>query len=489
MLNSVRARLTLWYAAALSIALVVFSVLVYALMVRAVYTRVDGGLRSVMEVTALSLNHEIEEHEGKAKGEESFAWVLTTMQQTSFPRHAIAVFEGLRLVARKSGTNGIAAIRPNAPARRGKPSFLTSGDVRTASTGVFVNYANTEYEVIASEPLAPALAELADFRRVLYAAVGLAVLFAVLPGYFLARRTLAPVVTMSEAAARIGSKNLDERLTVANPGDELGKLASTFNSLLGRLEAAFRQQRQFMADASHELRTPISVARTASEVTLERAHRPEEEYRDALETVEQQMRRLTRVVQDMFTLARADAGVYPVEKAEFYLDELLRETARAASLLGKRKGVEVMVPQFPEAPVHADESLIRQLVMILLDNAVKYTAAGGVVRTQLEYRDHFYRIAITDTGCGIPTEAQPHIFKRFFRVDKARSRAEAAASGGAGLGLAMALWIAELHKGTLVLSESSPSGSCFVATIPRGPVHSPEPSAQHAPLTAEKPLR
>jgi heavy metal sensor kinase len=471
MLNSVRSRLTLWYAAALSTALLVFSVLVYVLMVRAVYKRVDGDLRSVLEVTALSLNHEIEEHEGKDKGEQSFAMVLNTMQHTSFPRHAIAVFEGNRLVARKPASSGATALRPPNIPYSAAPVFLTSGDMRIAITPVYVAYARSSYEVVASERLAPAWAELVEFRRTLYAAVGLSLLFAILPGYLLARRSLAPVVAMSETADRIGSKNLNERLAVANPDDELGKLALTFNSLLGRLESAFRQQRQFMADASHELRTPISVARTASEVTLERPHRPEEEYRDALETVEQQMRRLTRVVQDMFTLARADAGVYPVEKSDFYLDELLRETARAAALLGTREGVGVMLPEFAEAPVHADESLIRQLVMILLDNAVKYSPVGGVVRLDLEFRDGTYSIGVDDTGWGIPPEAQPHIFERFFRVDKARSRAASGGSGGGGLGLAIARWIAELHNGTLVLAHSGPGGSRFVATVPGGRAH------------------
>jgi signal transduction histidine kinase len=253
-------------------------------------------------------------------------------------------------------------------------------------------------------------------------------------GWYLAQRSLAPAVAMSR-----------------------------------RLEASVRQQKQFMADASHELRTPISVARTAAEVTLESERRSEADYREALDVIRGQMSRLSRIVQDMFTLAQADAGVYPLQNSLFYFDELLRECVKAASVLGSRRGVTIQMTPCPEAPCHGDESLVRQLVMILLDNAVKYTPEAGRVLVSLQRQGSEYRLSVTDSGPGIPPEARAHVFERFYRVDKARSRASAVHGGsGAGLGLAIGKWIAAAHQGRLELTRSGPEGTVFTASLPAG---------------------
>jgi signal transduction histidine kinase len=278
---------------------------------------------------------------------------------------------------------------------------------------------------------------------------------------------------MSERARRIGAENLGERLPVVNPRDELGQLAATFNELLSRLDdaftrqqEAFEQQRQFMADASHELRTPLSVIRAASEVTLEEPDCEASEYREAMATVGEHARRLTRIVEDLFTLARADAGQREIERKSFYLDELVIETARAASVLALRKGVEMECAPAPEAPFNGDEGLLRQMILNLLDNAIKHTPAGGRIRLSLGRRDSEYAITVEDSGAGVPAEARPHIFRRFYRADKARSRAVAADGGGAGLGLSIARWIAEAHDGRLELARSDESGSAFIASFP-----------------------
>jgi heavy metal sensor kinase len=269
---------------------------------------------------------------------------------------------------------------------------------------------------------------------------------------------------MSERARRITAESLEERLPVVNPRDELGQLATTFNELLTRLETSFDQQLRFMADASHELRTPLSVMRTATDVTLRRERREEAEYRDAFQIVSEQTHRLTRIVEDMFTLARADAGSRTLEESDFYLDELIAETARAASVLGESKGVRLDVNQAMEMLCHGDEGLLRQMIMNLLGNAIKHTPSGGVVGISLDRRNGQYEIRVSDTGTGIPVEAQPHIFERFYRADKSRSRATD--GGGAGLGLAIARWIAEAHKGQVELERSDETGSVFFASVP-----------------------
>jgi signal transduction histidine kinase len=209
--------------------------------------------------------------------------------------------------------------------------------------------------------------------------------------------------------------------------------------------------------------------RTAASVTLEKAHRSEEEYRSALAIMDEQSRRMSRIVEDMFRLARADAGRLALESRPFYLDEVLAESSRAASILAAPKNIHVELPPLPEAPCHGDEDLVRRMFMNMLENAVKYTPEGGRIAVNFARQNGRYLVSVSDTGFGIPAEAQPHVFERFFRVDKARSRVEGLKDGigaGAGLGLAIARSIAEAHRGSLVLQHSDQEGSTFQAILP-----------------------
>jgi len=421
MFEPVRVRLTLWFAAVIAVVLIVFSLLVYAQMASSIQQRIDAGLQNVIDVAALSLLHEIEEHEGKDKGEESFRLVLRTMHQRTFPRQGIAVYEGHRLVALKPGEGGMVPERHDP----GEAPFHTNDNRRDAIGTVYVPIAKTTYGIVAAERLGAANVELARLRQTLFTAVPVTFLLIALLAWWLAGRSLAPV------------------------------------------EAMAVQQKQFMADASHELRTPISVARTASEVTLEASSPVEADYREALTVIRAQTGRLTRIVQDMFILAQADAGVYTLQRSAFYLDELLRECVQAASILGSRRGVTVDMIAAEEALCHGDEGLVRQLAMVLLDNAVKYTPAGGHVELELAASERGYRIQVSDTGIGIPEPSRTLVFRRFYRVEKARSRASSEYGGsGAGLGLAIGRWIAEAHHGTLELTSSGPGGSVFTVCLP-----------------------
>jgi heavy metal sensor kinase len=305
--------------------------------------------------------------------------------------------------------------------------------------------------------------ELAFLRRIVAYIVPIALGIAAIGGSFLARKSLAPVVAMADRARRIGVENLSARLPVANPRDELGHLAETFNELLGRLEASLGQQRQFMADASHELRTPVTTTRTAAAVALQQNHREESEYRETLKIVEQQAARLSRVVDDMFTLARADAGNYPMRTMPMYVDEVVDEVVRAARVVAGTRNVSVEATVIPSAVFSGDEDLIRRMIVNLVDNAVRHTPEGSTVRVELDETDSGYAIAVKDQGPGIPADIREQIFERFFRGDAAR---RAGARDGAGLGLALARWIARAHGGDVVLARSSQSGSTFVISLP-----------------------
>lgn len=478
--NSVRLRLTFWYVAVLGLVLIGFSAGVYTLLAQSAHDKVDEELAGAINVLELSLRHEVEEHQGDISGERAYTAVVDMVYRDSFPGIAIATYARGRQVAAKPGLGGFV---PEAPEAAGSSMVYQDADFgpepgRCAVIQVSVAPLG-EYQFVAWTSLLPVQAEMASHRRVFFLAIPLALLAAAIGGFLLARKSLAPVVAMSETAGQISSRDLSQRIAVANPKDELGQLASTFNQLLERLEKSFTRQRQFMADSSHELRTPLYVAHTAAQVTLEQPGRPEADYREALATIDQQIRRLNRLVDDMFLLAHADAGVYPLDMTEFYLDEAVAECVRAAKLLGVRRQIQVAGPDPAELPCHGDEGLIRQLIMNLLDNAVKYTPSGGEVRLSLDNsQPDFYALEVRDTGPGIPPEAQARIFDRFYRVDKARTRSAAHDAGGAGLGLAIAKWIAEVHGGQLTLASSGPDGSTFRATFRRAPAR---------PVTASRP--
>jgi len=314
---------------------------------------------------------------------------------------------------------------------------------------------------------------LADARDAAIAAVLVALLLSALAGYVLARKSLSPVIAMSRQADRIGAANLHERLLVAHPHDELGRLATTFNRLLDRVSDAFAHQRRFMADASHELRTPVAILRGEADVTLSSSERTREDYRGALIVVRDAADRLSRTVNDIFLLARVDASQVPSAPELVYLDELVNDTCRAIRSLAAQRGIKLVCESAGEISYVGDTALLERLVMNLVDNAIKYSDDGGTVSVCLERTASEIDLTIANGGRGIPKDAQAHVFERFFRVDTARTQTGQAmslqVSSGSGLGLAIAKWIAELHGGRIDLTSSMPGRTVFTVRLPVTP--------------------
>jgi two-component system, OmpR family, sensor kinase len=209
------------------------------------------------------------------------------------------------------------------------------------------------------------------------------------------------------------------------------------------------------------LRTPVTVARTAAAVALQRSQRGEAEYRDALAIIEQQTTRLSRIVEDMFTLARADAGRYPMHRTVMYLDEVVDDVVRAVRVIAGPRQIAVDIVTAEAASFTGDEDLIRRLVTNLLDNAVRHTPEGGTVSVRLGRREDDYVVTVTNPGTEIAPEARPHLFERFYPADRART----ARGGGAGLGLALARWVARAHGGDVVLVSSDRQATTFEAVL------------------------
>lgn len=462
MFNSVRVRLTLWYVAMFGLLLAGFSAFVYLVLSQTLYERLDQSLSQTAQSVAGEFRSELEETEGGALP--SAAQALTELR---LHRVYVGIFDGEQLLAANFDgdqqipiPNELLSVPPGDDA-----IFHTIQGYQKEGARVAVISAHTngkDYLVVAAEPLHNLVEQLESIRQIFYIGFPLSLLVAGFGGFILAKGSLAPVVAMSNQAEQISARNLHERLSIGNKGDELGHLARVFNDLLARLDSSFESMREFMADASHELRTPLSIIRGEADVALSQ-DRDESEYREALATIQDETKRLSRIVDDMMALARADAGQRPLQIAEFYLNDLVEECCKAARVLALREGVSLNLDPTADISYRGDEELLRRMLLNLLDNATKYTPSGGSISVKVECESANVKIVVSDTGVGIPAESASHVFERFYRVDKARSRAD----GGSGLGLAIAKWVAEAHKGSIDLISSPGHGSKFTVSLPR----------------------
>lgn len=283
----------------------------------------------------------------------------------------------------------------------------------------------------------------------------LTLLASLLLGDYLTRRALQPIDTIAQAAQQItAADDLSRRIPYDGPPDELGQLTRTFNETLERLEKLFNVQRRFVADVSHEMRTPLTTIR--GNVDIMRRFGYDEE---AMAAIDGEARRMSRLVEDLLLLAKADAGRLPLERRLIELDSLILEVYKQAHLLSE--GVEVRLGTVNPARVYGDPDRLKQLLLNLVSNGLKYTPEGGTVTLAVTREDARVRVSVSDTGVGIPAEDLQHIFDRFYRVDKARSRAK----GGTGLGLSIAQWIADAHGGQLSVTSAPGEGSIFTLTL------------------------
>jgi heavy metal sensor kinase len=284
---------------------------------------------------------------------------------------------------------------------------------------------------------------------------------AALVGYWISGRALNPVDEIAIATRRIGAANLSERLPSRGNGDELDRLSETLNGMLGRLEQSFRQITQFTADASHELRTPIAIIRATAEVTGAHPRNPEDQRR-AWQVVLTQTERTSRVIEDLLFLARADASSEGLILETFDLSALIREAADEMDLVARRAGVSVS-SRVRDCPITGDADALRRVVLILLDNAIKFTPDGGSVLIVLDRSaSALAEVTVSDTGVGISAEDLPHVFDRFYRVSRDRSRK----TGGAGLGLSIAQWIVTAHRGHIEAHSAPGTGATFTFRLP-----------------------
>lgn len=319
------------------------------------------------------------------------------------------------------------------------------------------------YTVEVAAPMDELFEALERFRIMLLLTAPVLLVAASAGGYWISRRALAPVDAISKAAQKISIENMAERLDVPKTGDELARLSETLNEMLARLESSVRRMAQFTADASHELRAPVSLIRTTAEVAVLNRDRSAGEYLASLDEILEEAERTSQVVDSLMWLARAESSKEILERIPVDAAAVVQNAAEQGQRLARSRGVAFSV-KLPASPIqiHADAEALRRALFILMDNAVKYTPEGGSVEAGLEARDGFAVASVTDTGIGIDASDLPHVFDRFWRADKARSREQ----GGAGLGLAIAKWIVEMHGGEISARSEMGKGSRFEVRLP-----------------------
>ncbi len=453
---SIRARLTLWFIALMTVALTAFSVGVMWWHMRAVRAQFDVELTGIGAEMASVMREELGESGNLRRA------VAETRSSMDVPGRATAILdaEGESIAAEWRGFDY------GGPTRQASIA-LTPGAVSLRDAGgqwrILLRHESSpagDYTILVGGTTDQIERQQYLLARILLVATPLLVLVAAGVCWWVASSALRPVTVMAAQAEAITASSTDRRLAPPTTSDELAQFARAFNRLLDRLGTALQLQRQFMADASHELRTPVSAIQTAAEVTLQRQGRDEAEYREALTIVSEQSTRLGRMVADMFVLARADAGGGRLTVRPLYLDEVVAECVRAAALLATANGIHLVTSIQPEIPLSADDGLLHQLVANLIDNAVRYTREGGTVTVSVTADRSEAIVAVADTGPGIAPADRERVFDRFVRLDPARARAS-----GAGLGLPIARWVAEQHGGTLTL-EPGGAGCVFVVRLP-----------------------
>jgi heavy metal sensor kinase len=454
--KSIKFRLTIWYLVAIAVLLVVFGTVAYYLLSKNLYRNLDASLRARVEELQRSI---------KIDGDR----VLFDRKVDEL----VLIYDAsAKLFSRLGPNEEFADIKETVQqALFGNSSFVSA----ETAVGTYVrlyaapfNNDSQRMAIVVGRLPNDILSMLAIFRMVMLNSSVLLLVLAGVGGWFLAGRTLKPVERMAEIARGIGESDLSRRIDVESD-DELGRLASTLNGMIARLEEAFLKQRRFVADASHELRTPLAVLQAESSLVLEK-HRSQEEYRRSLELVSQEVNYMSEIVGKLLVLARSDASSELVSVQEVNVADLLSELSQDIEALAQEKGLRLSFSPMDGVTVKGDRVRLRQLFLNILDNALRYTPAGGTITGSVVRKDDQAVATIEDTGIGIPEEHLPFIFDRFYRVDKVRTDGE----GGTGLGLSIATSIAKMHGGTIEVDSRVGGGSIFRIVLPlAGPPSKP----------------
>ncbi len=463
-LRSIRVRLTLWYIFILGCTLTLFSSLVYYQMSRSLYKSVDHKILTISEVIASSMSphsrslfSDLEKKLAKQVGRQPTAKFIQLLDRSGNIGGKSLNLKNKRLPvsfeALQNAAKGI--ITYETKEVFGEPLRIITYPVKRPGTGI--------RSIV---QVATSLAGVKDTLRrlvlILVSVVPLALIIASIGGIFLANKVLKPVNEINRITREITSKNLELRVPQPTTHDELSQLVETINGMIERLEKSFKQIQQFTADASHELKTPLTILKGEAELALRKDRKPEE-YRQYLRSSLEEINRLTRLVQDLLVLSRADTGRLVLHKEPVDLTTLVDACCEQCRFLGENRKVQIISYHEAEAWILGDPYRLKQMLFNLVENAIKYSESGGKVEILTTRNGKYVNVLVRDEGVGIEEKDIPYIFDRFYRVDKSRSRE----AGGTGLGLSICKWIAEAHGGKITVESTPEQGSCFTVWLPR----------------------
>jgi heavy metal sensor kinase len=461
MFRTIRARLTIWYVALLALILIAFSGALYFTLSRSLYQQLDDNLRLNAEQVAGAVN--IQQGQINFQSSEGDASDAVSVRERGY------LVQLVDAGGRVADTNARFATLPVltsalAAASGGNSSFVTltsNGHTFRILTQPISENGHYYGALQVGQSLDDVSSTLRQLLLLLAIIVPLTLVLASGGGFWFARRALAPMDRITRAAQRIGAEDMSQRLDLNLPDDEVGRLARTFNEMLTRLDAAFQREREFTANASHELRTPLTVMRGEIDVTLNRP-RSAAEYRKVLEDLGGDVDRLTRLADDLLTLARADAGRLSVQCEAVSASRLLLAVADEMYSLAEAKNVAIQVRANESLIVWADGEKLLRVLFNLVDNALKFSPAGSRVTLTASREDDRVALAVADMGVGISPEHLPHIFERFFRVDEAHSPH----IEGTGLGLAIADSLVAAQGGAIEVESVLGCGTTFIVKMP-----------------------
>ena len=483
-MESIRARLTVWYATALILSIAVFAVVLYFARRSATYQDLDRRIQSEADLTAGILAESYHARGTLVEKDTAGRPVLTTDVAAVLevvPDYLLVTSRDGRLLFASPDARALTFAEFEQLSAITRPSAIVTGAgqlpgrVRIEPNGPTLDYvvravpdAGDQFGAIfAGANTQSAELRLEQLLLTIVIAFFVGVVPAILVGGWIAARALEPVDRMiTEVREITDGRSLHRRLAMPMARDELSRLAETVNQMMTRLERSFTALRRFTADASHELKTPLTVVRAGVERAITRPDMPPETLAPLEETL-QEVNRMTELLDSLLTLARADEGRAELHREPVDLREILEEAGETGELLAEHAGVgmEIRMPPDPVV-VSVDRSRVRQLALNLIENAVKYTPRGGHVAVELGSNDGRAVFTVADTGIGIAPGDLPHVFDRFWRADSARTRTSERA--GTGLGLAICKWIAEAHGGTIEVQSRPGRGTTFTVGLPRG---------------------
>jgi heavy metal sensor kinase len=479
--RSLRFKLTLWYVLILGILLISFSSFLYFTLSKSLYRDVDTKLRSLAELIASESSSPLSKF-----GFGNIDKALETSMNLRPIGKFIQVLDGSGNIGRKSENlkNVQLPISLNTlkSASKGVITFETNRAIGNTPLRIITFPVIENNHVTNIVQIASSLEEVEDALNTLFIiliiTVPLALMVASMGGQFLAHKALKPVDNITQTARMITSQNLNQRIIPPKVKDEISRLTDTFNEMISRLDQSFQQIKQFSSDASHELKTPLTILKGESEVALRKERTPQE-YQQILKSNLEEINRMSNIIEDLLILSKADSGEIGLNKEPINLTKIINEIIAQMNILAKSKNLHLFTSNhLPDIHIVGDALRIRELFINLVENGIKYTEEGGSIHIALtkEYipffekqsnlaggeMGEFVKIVVSDTGIGIAHEDQERIFNRFFRVDKARSREQ----GGSGLGLSICKWIVEAHHGEINVESELGKGSSFIVTLP-----------------------